>query len=221
MGQQEVYDFLIKNTDSWYTSKEISEQLNVSIGSVTMSLKKLRKTNIIKYRNTGKRNTFQYMVQSEPAKLTERKSMMEQGMPVQQPELRARVKIKPKIVHQHTYLSGQTFYGVIRPKEEVEAIERFRTEQAAANEAKAVEHKIMAARVRRATPKTTKSVTRKATQKRVVRKTLKPKSASRNAKRTASRTVKTKRVVKKATKTVAKKTTKKVTTKKTAKKARR
>jgi hypothetical protein len=36
--------------------------LKVSIGSVTMSLKKLRKTNIIKYKNTGKRNTFMYKV---------------------------------------------------------------------------------------------------------------------------------------------------------------
>lgn len=62
MGQQEVYDFLMKNKGGWFTSREISEKLGVSIGSVTMSLKKLRKTNIIKYRNTGKRNTFQYKV---------------------------------------------------------------------------------------------------------------------------------------------------------------
>lgn len=62
MGQQEVYDFLCKNKNIWYTSKEISEALNVSIGSVTMSLKKLRKTNIIKYKVTGKRNTYSYKV---------------------------------------------------------------------------------------------------------------------------------------------------------------
>ncbi|HLD04305.1 MAG TPA: winged helix-turn-helix domain-containing protein [Candidatus Nanoarchaeia archaeon] len=62
VGQQEVYDFLMKNKGGWFTSREISEKLGVSIGSVTMSLKKLRKTNIIKYRNTGKRNTFQYKV---------------------------------------------------------------------------------------------------------------------------------------------------------------
>lgn len=124
MGQQEVYDFLTKHPDSWFTSKQISEELAVSIGSVTMSLKKLRKTNIIKYRNTGKRNTFQYMVQSEPTKLEHKTPMMEE---THEP-LRMRVKIKPKIVHQHTYLGGQTFYGVIRPKEEVEAIERQREE---------------------------------------------------------------------------------------------
>jgi DNA-binding transcriptional regulator GbsR (MarR family) len=62
MGQQEVYDFLCKNKNKWFTSKEISEALNVSIGSVTMSLKKLRKTNIIKYKITGKRNTYSYKV---------------------------------------------------------------------------------------------------------------------------------------------------------------
>ena len=62
MGQQEVYDFLCKNKGKWFTSREISEKLGVSIGSVTMSLKKLRKTNIIKYKNTGKRNTFIYKV---------------------------------------------------------------------------------------------------------------------------------------------------------------
>jgi DNA-binding transcriptional regulator GbsR (MarR family) len=62
MGQQEVYDFLCKNKNKWFTSKEISEALSVSIGSVTMSLKKLRKTNIIKYKVTGKRNTYSYKV---------------------------------------------------------------------------------------------------------------------------------------------------------------
>ena len=62
MGQQEVYDFLSNNKGKWFTSREISEQLGVSIGSVTMSLKKLRKTNLIKYKNTGKRNTYMYKV---------------------------------------------------------------------------------------------------------------------------------------------------------------
>ncbi|MGM5483488.1 MAG: winged helix-turn-helix domain-containing protein [Nanobdellota archaeon] len=61
MGQQEVYEFLKKNPDKWFTSREISENLNVSIGSVTMNLKKLRKSKLIAYRNTGKKNMFQYM----------------------------------------------------------------------------------------------------------------------------------------------------------------
>jgi len=63
MGQQEVYDFLKKQKNKWFTSRDISEALEVSIGAVTMSLKKLRKTNIIKYKNTGKRNTYRYKVE--------------------------------------------------------------------------------------------------------------------------------------------------------------
>ena len=61
MGQQEVYDFLKANADTWFTSREISDNLGVSIGSVTMNLKKLRKSKLIAYRNTGKKNMFQYM----------------------------------------------------------------------------------------------------------------------------------------------------------------
>ncbi|MFT4312586.1 MAG: winged helix-turn-helix transcriptional regulator [Candidatus Woesearchaeota archaeon] len=60
MGQQEVYDFLKANKNTWYTSREISEKLNISIGSVTMSLKKLRKSKLLDYENTGKRNMFRY-----------------------------------------------------------------------------------------------------------------------------------------------------------------
>lgn len=61
MGQQEVYEFLKNNPETWFTSREISDNLNVSIGSVTMNLKKLRKSKLIAYRNTGKKNMFQYM----------------------------------------------------------------------------------------------------------------------------------------------------------------
>jgi Mn-dependent DtxR family transcriptional regulator len=61
MGQQEVYNFLKQNKNKWFTSKQISESIGVSIGSVTMSLKKLRKSQLVKYKNTGKRNEFKYM----------------------------------------------------------------------------------------------------------------------------------------------------------------
>ena len=63
MGQQEVYDYLIGNRGQWFTSREIADALAISIGSVTMSLKKLRKTNMIAFQNTGERNTFQYSIQ--------------------------------------------------------------------------------------------------------------------------------------------------------------
>lgn len=47
MGQQEVYDFLKNNPNSWYTGKEISAGLNMSYGCVTVSLKKLRHNKFI------------------------------------------------------------------------------------------------------------------------------------------------------------------------------
>lgn len=61
MGQQEVFNFLKTHKGSWFTSKQISAETGVSIGSVTMSLKKLRKSQLIKYKNTGKRNEYHYM----------------------------------------------------------------------------------------------------------------------------------------------------------------
>ena len=60
MGQQDIYDFLKKNQTKWFTSKELSERLKISIGSVTMSLKKLRESKRVKFKQS-KRNTFQYM----------------------------------------------------------------------------------------------------------------------------------------------------------------
>jgi Mn-dependent DtxR family transcriptional regulator len=60
MGQQEVYDFLKGNRERWFTSKEIAKKLDVSLGSVTMSLKKLRQSGILHHRFMGERNSYQY-----------------------------------------------------------------------------------------------------------------------------------------------------------------
>ncbi|MFC1753952.1 winged helix-turn-helix domain-containing protein [Thermoproteota archaeon] len=60
MGQQDIYDFLKKNPNKWFTSKELSQKLGISIGSVTMSLKKLRESKSVKFKTT-KRNMFMYM----------------------------------------------------------------------------------------------------------------------------------------------------------------
>jgi transcription initiation factor IIE alpha subunit len=60
MGQQDIYDFLKKNKRRWFTSKELSKKLGISIGSVTMSLKKLRESKSVKFQTT-KRNMFKYM----------------------------------------------------------------------------------------------------------------------------------------------------------------
>jgi|TARA_B100001971_G_C18179178_1_gene531735 Mn-dependent DtxR family transcriptional regulator len=60
MGQQEIYDFLKKNKKKWFTARDISKKLKVSIGSVTNCLKKLRKSSSIQYRSSGRRNQFEY-----------------------------------------------------------------------------------------------------------------------------------------------------------------
>ncbi|MBW2979565.1 hypothetical protein DRZ77_02255 [Candidatus Woesearchaeota archaeon] len=60
MGQQEVYDFLKQNPAKWFTSKEISKALKVSIGSVTCCLKKLRLQRAIRFKNGNSRNQYLY-----------------------------------------------------------------------------------------------------------------------------------------------------------------
>ena len=60
MGQQEVYDYLKKNERGWFTSKDIAKGKDVSLGSVTNCLKKLRKSSSINFREIGRRNQFEY-----------------------------------------------------------------------------------------------------------------------------------------------------------------
>ena len=60
MGQQEVYNFLKRNRNSWFLSKEISKRLKVSIGSVTNCLKKLRENKAISFKGTDRKNQFMY-----------------------------------------------------------------------------------------------------------------------------------------------------------------
>jgi len=65
MGQQEVYDYLKKYSRKWFTSKEISDGLGASIGSVTNCLKKLRKSRAIDFRGTKRKNQFEYKFNRE------------------------------------------------------------------------------------------------------------------------------------------------------------
>lgn len=60
MGQQEVYDFLKKNKSRWFTSKEIKQKLNVSLGSVTNNLAKLRRRKEVFAKPSGNRNEYKY-----------------------------------------------------------------------------------------------------------------------------------------------------------------
>lgn len=60
MGQQEVYNFLKRDKNEWFLSKEISKKLGVSIGSVTNCLKKLRENKAINFKGTNRKNQFKY-----------------------------------------------------------------------------------------------------------------------------------------------------------------
>jgi DNA-binding transcriptional regulator GbsR (MarR family) len=61
MGQAEASDFLENHLDRWYTSKEISEEIGISRGAVSESLRKLRENEEIEYRGTGQRgNKYLY-----------------------------------------------------------------------------------------------------------------------------------------------------------------
>jgi predicted transcriptional regulator len=54
MGQQEVYNFLKAHRDEWFTSRNISDRINISVGSVTVCLKKLREKNEVQFKQMGK-----------------------------------------------------------------------------------------------------------------------------------------------------------------------
>ena len=50
MGQQEVFTFLEKNRNKWFTSRQIADKLKVSYGSVSVSLMILRQSEQIKFK---------------------------------------------------------------------------------------------------------------------------------------------------------------------------
>ncbi|MBL7054351.1 hypothetical protein ISS05_01180 [Candidatus Woesearchaeota archaeon] len=48
------------NKKSWFTTKQIANGLKASIGSVTNNIKKLRKSSLINFRATSRKNQFEY-----------------------------------------------------------------------------------------------------------------------------------------------------------------
>lgn len=60
MGQQDIYDFLKDSNRKWFTSRDISKKLDVSIGSVTNCLRKLRLSKSVHFRGSDNRNQFEY-----------------------------------------------------------------------------------------------------------------------------------------------------------------
>jgi len=55
MGQQEVFTFLSKNRNKWFTSRQIADKLKVSYGSVGTSIMKLRQSGQIKFKKSNLR----------------------------------------------------------------------------------------------------------------------------------------------------------------------
>lgn len=49
MGQQDIYEFLKEHPGEWFTSGEIRDALNLSIGTVAIALKRLRETDEVRY----------------------------------------------------------------------------------------------------------------------------------------------------------------------------
>jgi len=50
MGQQEVFTFLEKNRNKWFTSRQIADKIKASFGSVSVSVMKLRQSEQIKFK---------------------------------------------------------------------------------------------------------------------------------------------------------------------------
>lgn len=68
MGQQEVYSLLKRYKNKWFSSKEVADKLKLSSGSVTVSLQKLKKQNLVycklsgTTKSTNKRKFYIYKV---------------------------------------------------------------------------------------------------------------------------------------------------------------
>ncbi|MCH8004293.1 MAG: hypothetical protein IH934_06725 [Nanoarchaeota archaeon] len=52
MGQQEVFTFLKKNRNKWFTSRQIADKLRASYGSVSVSIMKLRQSGQITFKKS-------------------------------------------------------------------------------------------------------------------------------------------------------------------------
>ncbi len=205
IGQQEVYDFLTQHKGKWFTSRDISEQLRVSIGSVTMSLKKLRKTNLLKYKNTGVRNTFIYTVEPEGVTVAPPPGIVEAEEKAEErskPALRAE-KILPKMVVQRKSVP------LVVAREEPRPAKKKAPKKAKTAAKKPVKKRVVKNRPAKKTKKPVKKSPKKATKRITKKSTKKP------AKRTPERTKKTvKKAMKRPTKKAVKRPVKKV--KKTA-----
>lgn len=60
MGQQEVLDHLKKDEDRWFSSRELSDELDLSIEAVVTSLRKLRDTGYVNFESVGRNYRYRH-----------------------------------------------------------------------------------------------------------------------------------------------------------------
>ena len=60
ISQREVNEFLEKQPKEWFTSRQISKEIGISIGSCTNNIFRLIKHQLIRRRESGKRYCFEY-----------------------------------------------------------------------------------------------------------------------------------------------------------------
>ncbi len=58
MGQQEVFSFLRTHSGEWWSAQDLTEKLDITIGSVTASLRKLRQFGQVTSKREGRKNYF-------------------------------------------------------------------------------------------------------------------------------------------------------------------
>ena len=62
MGQQEVYNFLKKSKEKWFTARDIADKLKISLNSARTSLARLKKSKFIDCKQKEKKNVLEYKI---------------------------------------------------------------------------------------------------------------------------------------------------------------
>lgn len=60
MSQYDIISFLKKNSDKWFSAREINKAIGTTSSCTTNSLKRLREANLVNFKTVGKRGIFQY-----------------------------------------------------------------------------------------------------------------------------------------------------------------
>ena len=60
MSQSEVFEFLKKNPDTWFSIKEILKNMNIGLTSSSENLRRLRRSGYIIFKRKGKGYVYKY-----------------------------------------------------------------------------------------------------------------------------------------------------------------